>query len=84
MLPLDDHPYRSAPPRDDEPAAPPREEAVAYGLLVGVGAIPVSGALGGGVFGPAATFGALMIGAGAAGLVAWTRGRRKPRRPPRA
>ena len=70
------HPYRDRPMFSQRKSnRPPVEELIIYALLMITGAIPVTNAIeAGGRVGVEATIGALMIAAGAVGIVvyAWT------------
>lgn len=68
------HPYRKPPMPADRPSTSHPEELILYGLLVGIGAIPVVIALVQRAdFGVDATLGLLMVCAGAVGAIAYAR-----------
>lgn len=66
------HPYRDRPMFSQRTSnRPPLEELIIYALLVITGAIPVINACEAGPFGVEATIGAIMIGAGGLGVIAY-------------
>lgn len=82
-MPNGQDPFRTSPSDEPEaePAAPPHEEVVIYGLAAAVGALPVTGALvhhtG---FGNEATIGLVIAGLGLIGLAATARAAWRARR----
>lgn len=68
------HPYREPPMPAGRPSKPHPEELILYGLLVGIGAIPVVIALvQRATFGTDATLGLLMVCAGVLGAIVHAR-----------
>jgi len=68
---VDGHPYRDAPAAEHPPREAHGEEAILYGTLVGIGAIPVAiTAFTSGRFDTQPTIGLLMALGGAIGLAA--------------